>query len=184
MGTHGPEEFTNPVPTLPPDVVACDEISRSKWNFRPITLRNKKGVNVTNVVCQNVDANLVFDSDGKPLRVDRIVVQIVESLCEEEVPSGWMWSIHSWHIKQVFLDGVSLYDHDQTHIYNVAMNAINHRVRKGVKSYESFHERMESDVPSKKEALLYTQAITEVSTKTCCQKNCLQPFPHRQIQAI
>ena len=36
----------------------------------------------------------------------------------------------------------------------------------------------------KKEALLTMQAITEVSTKTCCQKNCLQPFPQGQIQAI
>ena len=36
----------------------------------------------------------------------------------------------------------------------------------------------------KKEALLTMQAITEVSTKNCCQKNCLQPFPREQIQAI
>ena len=28
------------------------------------------------------------------------------------------------------------------------------------------------------------QVITKVSTKTCCLKNCLQPFPQGQIQAI
>jgi hypothetical protein len=36
----------------------------------------------------------------------------------------------------------------------------------------------------KKEVLLNTQAIVEVSTKICCCQNYLQPFPHGQIQAI
>jgi len=39
-------------------------------------------------------------------------------------------------------------------------------------------------VPPKREALLAAEAITGVSAKTCCQNNCLQSFPHGQIQVI
>ena len=100
-----------------------------------------------------------------------------QSLCEEEVPSVWMWSMRAWHIKLVFLNGVSLYEHDQTHIYNTAMNAIGRRIRVGVRSYQSSRERREPNLPLKKDSLLTLEAITEVSTKTCCPNNCLQPFP-------
>jgi hypothetical protein len=57
-------------------------------------------------LCLNVDPNLVVDNNGKPFGDDRVALQIAGSFCEEEVPSGWMWSIQSWHIKQIFLDGV------------------------------------------------------------------------------
>jgi hypothetical protein len=184
MDLHGPDEFYNPPPTLPPGVAVCDGIPRAKWNTRCVTLRNEGGQDVAHGVCQNVDPELVIDMDGKPLGDDRVAVQIAESLCEEDVPSVWMWSMHSWDIKRVFLNGVSLYDHDQTHIYNTAMNASNQRVRKGVRSYESSRERIESGVPPKKESLLTIEAITQVSTQTCCERNCLQPFPRGQIQAI
>ena len=100
------------------------------------------------------------------------------------MPSSWMWSMHSWHIKHVYLNGASLYDHHQTDMYNLAVNASRRRKRVGVRTYESSQERREPNSAPKKEALLTMQAITEVSTKTCCQKNCLQPFPQGQIQAI
>jgi len=118
METHGLEEFSNLVLTLPPSVVVCEGIPGSKWNFKAVSLRNIEGVNVANALCQNVGPDLVVDSDGKPLGDDRFAVQIAESLCEEEVPVGWMWLVLLWHIKQVFFDGVSLYDHDQIHIFN------------------------------------------------------------------
>jgi hypothetical protein len=52
------------------------------------------------------------------------------------------------------------------------------------RSYEGFRETTESTVPSKKEALLGTEAIAAVSTQTCCHKNCLQPFPRGHIEVI
>ena len=96
-----------------------------------------------------------------------------------------MWSLRSWHIKHVFLhDDVSLYDHDQTHIYNVATNSSNTRVCKGVRSYESTCHRVDPIVRPKKELLLTMESITAVSTRTCCNRNCVQPFPRGHIQAI
>ena len=184
MDLHGPDEFANPLPTLLPDVASCEGIPRAKLTHRPVMLRNEAGVDVANGICQNVDPTLVIDSNKKPLGDDRVSVQIAESLCEEEVPCAWMWSMHSWDIRRVFLDGVNLYDHDQTNIYNMAMKALNQKAWKGVQSYETSRKRLQPDVPPKKESLLTVQAITNVSTKTCCESNCLQPFPRGQIQAL
>jgi len=81
--------------------------------------------------------------------------------------------MHSWHIKQVFLNGANLYDHDQTHIYNTIVCALNCRVHVGVRSYETFREKKEPNLLPKKEFLLIRQSIVEMSTKSCYQKKCM-----------
>ena len=124
MDVHRLDEFVNPMPTLPLGIAVCDGIPRSKWHPRNVLLWNEAGEDVANGVCRNANPDLVIDMDRKPLGDDRVAVQIAESLCEEEVPCAWMWSMRSWHIKQVFIDGVSLYDHDQTNIYNTAVSAL------------------------------------------------------------
>jgi hypothetical protein len=83
-------------------------------------------------ICHSVKVDLIIDSDGMRLGNDRIAVQIAESLVEDEVPSKWMFSMRAWHIRRVFLNGASLYDHDQWHIYNAAVHALNRRPRRGV----------------------------------------------------
>ena len=49
--------------------------------------------------------------------------------------------------------------------------------------YESSRERRNSDKIPRKEALLSTESIRNVSSKSCCSKNCLQPFPGGKIEA-
>ena len=126
----------------------------------------------------------MVDTNGRPIGDDHVAVQIAETLKEEEVPSRWMWSMHSWPIKRVFLNGASLYDHDQTDMYRRAMNAQNQKPRKGSRSYKTTHERRNVDIPPKRERVLSTEAIHEVSTKSCCERNCVQPFPRSEIEAI
>ena len=77
-----------------------------------MTLTNESGVDVAWNICHSVNADLVIDNDGMPLDNDCIVVQIVESLVEDEVPSKRMFSIRAWYIRRVFLNRASLYDHD------------------------------------------------------------------------
>ena len=113
MNVHGPDEFFAPVSVLPAGVTNCDGIPRSSWIQKCVTLRNEAGDDVAKGVCHSIDADDVVDMDGKPLGDDRVAIYIVESLSETKVPFSWMWSMHSWH---VFLNGVSLYDHDQTDI--------------------------------------------------------------------
>ena len=185
MDFHGLKEFANPVRILALGVQVCEGIPRAKWISQPVTLRNDDGVDIARGVCQNVDPDLIIETGGKPLGDDRVAVQIAKSLNEELFLSANMWLLRAWHIKNVFLhDDVSLYDHDQTHMYNKATNSSSRRVRKGVQSYESTRERIDPIVPRKKEFLLTMESITAVSTKTCCNRNCVQPFPRGQIQAI
>ena len=123
MDIHEPGDFAVPVPTLPLGVVEFDGLPRCSWNTRAVTLTNEAGDDVAKGVIQNVDTDFVWDLNGEPLGEDRVAVQIAQSLNEEEAPSVWMWSIHSWHIKRVILNGFTLYDHEQNHIYKMAVRA-------------------------------------------------------------
>jgi len=122
---------------LPKGVATYKGIPHTSWFTKCITLTNEVGVEVARRICQNVDADLVIDMNEEPLGDDRVAIHIVESVCEEEFPSEWMWSMHSWHISRVYLNGASLYDHEQTHLYRAAMNGSKRHPRTRVCSYES-----------------------------------------------
>ena len=95
-----------------------------------------------------------------------------------------MWSMRSWHITRVFLNGASLHDHKQTHIYNSAVNASSRRARSGVWAYESTRVRYEPDAIPKREYMISTHSTNDVSSKVSCQNNCVQPFLRAKILAI
>jgi hypothetical protein len=149
-----------------------------------VILTNESGVDVARGICHCVNADLVIDNDGMPLGNDRIAVQIAESLVEDEVPSEWMFSMRAWHIRRVFLNGASLYDHDQRYIYNATVQALNRRPRRGVRQYESGRERQDITNPPKKVLKLSTQSINFVSSVNCSKKNCVQPFPCVKIHTL
>jgi hypothetical protein len=134
-------DFTDPRPVLPEGVAQCKDFGRLSWITKCVTLTNESGVDVARGICHSINADLVIDSDVMPLGNDRVAVQIAESLVEDEVPSKWMFSMRAWHIRRVFLNGASLYDHDQRHIYNAAVQALNRRPRRGVQQYEFGRER-------------------------------------------
>lgn len=69
-------------------------------------------------------------------------------------------------------------------LFNLALAASRRRSRVGARSYESSRERRNSNKIPKKVALLSVDSITNVSTKSCCSKNCLQPFPCDKIEAL
>jgi hypothetical protein len=110
-------DFNVPHPILPDGVAQCEGFGRVSWITKSVTLTNESRVDVAHGICHSIKAELVVDSDSMSLGNDRVVVQIAESLREEDVPFEWMFSMREWHICRVFLNGVSLYDHDQRHIY-------------------------------------------------------------------
>jgi hypothetical protein len=97
-----------------------------------VTLTNESGVDVARGICHSVKADLVIDSDGMLLGNDRVAIQIAESLVEDKVLSEWMFSMRAWHIRRVFLNRASLYDHGQGHIYNATVQALNRQPQRGV----------------------------------------------------
>ena len=135
-------------------------------------------------ICHNVSLDLVIDSDNQPLGDDRVAVQIAESLSEHDVPSDWMFQMRAWHIKHVFLNGASLYDHEQMNLFNLASQAARQCSRVGASSYDSSWEQKNAEKIPKKEALLSTESVRNVATKTCCSRSYLQPFPHDKIEAL
>jgi hypothetical protein len=118
-------DFTDPRLVLPEGVAQCEGFGRPSWITKCVILTNESGVDVAWGICHYVNVDLVIDSDSMPLGNDRVAIQIVESLVEDEVPSEWMFSMRACHICRVFLNGASLYDHDQRHIYNAAVQALN-----------------------------------------------------------
>ena len=184
MDSGEPSRSRGQRPTLPEGMRACKGIPRESWNTRVVILTNEAREDVARAICRSVDASVVVDTNGRPIGDNHVAVQIAEILKEEEVPSGWMWSMYSWPIKRVFLNGASLHDHDQTDMYRKTVNAQNQRPRKEIRSYKTTRERRNIDIPAKKEKVLTTEAIHEVSTKSCCQRNCVQPFPRSEIEAI
>ena len=137
MDSGEPSSSRGQMPTRPEGVRACEGIPRESWSTRVVIFTNEAGEDVARAICRSVDASVVVDTNGRPIGDDHVAVQIAETLKEEEVPSGWMWSMHSWPIKRVFLNGASLYDHDQTDMYRRAMNAQNQKPRKGSHSYKT-----------------------------------------------
>ena len=108
----------------------------------------------------------------------------MESLSEHDVPSDWLFQLRSWHISRVFLNGASLYNHEQMNLFNLASLASRRRSRVGARVYESSQEQRNSDKSPRKEALLSTESIRNLSSKSCCSKNYLQPFPRGKIEAL
>lgn len=115
-----------------------------------MTLTNEAREEVAHGICHSIDAQLVIDADGKVLGEDHVAIQIAESLIKADVPSSWMWSMRSWPITRVFLNGASLHDHHVTVEYNSAMKRTNRRARVGVRKYETTREKKESDKIPKK----------------------------------
>ena len=123
MDSGEPSSSRGQMPTLSEGVRACEGIPRESWSTRVVILTNQTEEDVARAICWSVDASVVVDTNGRPVGDDHVAVQIAETLKEEEVPSGWMWSMHSWPIGRVFLNGASMYDHDQTDMYRRAMSA-------------------------------------------------------------
>ena len=105
-----------------------------------VALKNDASMVVGKGICHNVSSDLVIDSDNQPLRNDRVIVQIAESLSKHNVPSGWLFQLRSWHIKHVFLNGASLYDHQQMNLFNLASLTTRQCSRVGAHLYDNSRE--------------------------------------------
>ena len=135
-------------------------------------------------ICHKVDSALIIDSDNQPLGDGRVAIQIAESLSEHDVSSDSVFQLRSWHISRVFLNGASLHDHEQMQLFNVSSGASRWRSQVGACPYKSSRGQRNSKRIPKKEALLVVESIRNVSTMSCCSKNCLHRFPHDRIEAL
>ena len=115
-------DFTNPRPVLPEGIADYKGLGRLTWITKCV---NESGMDVARDIYYNVKVDLAIDSNSMPLGNDRVAIPIAESLVEDEVPSEWMFSMRVWYIRRVFLNGTSLYNHNQRYIHNTVVQALN-----------------------------------------------------------
>jgi len=89
----------------------CDSIPRQLWYIKMVVLHNADRELVTEEFYYIVNSEHVVGSNDL-LRDSQVVVQISNSLCLDEVPDNWKYSLRVWPIDRVILNGASLKDHD------------------------------------------------------------------------
>ena len=148
---------------------------------KPIILHTSNRVSVGKGMCQSISSNLVVDCHG-PLGDDYVVVQVVETFDELQIPLDWMFSLRAWHIREVYYNGASLYDHEQCSIHNKAVKDSRNKKQKGNHRPYEFHSCREAiESISRVDVRLSAESINAVASKICCSRNCVQPFPREKI---
>ena len=85
-------------PRIPEGVAECEGLPREKWVTKPIILHTSNRVLGGKGMCQSISSNLIVDCHG-PLGGNRVVVQVVETFDELQIPLDWMFSLYAWHIR-------------------------------------------------------------------------------------
>ena len=161
----------------PEGVVQCEGIPRKSWMTKCVALQNDAGVVVGKGICHNVDLACIIDSNNQPLGDDCVAIQIAKSLSEHDVPFDWMFQLRAWHISRVFLNGASLYVHEQMHLFKVSSGASRRQSRVGARPYESSSRQRNCDRVPKKEALLIVESIRKCPQCLAVQRTACNAFP-------
>ena len=115
----------------------CEGIPRKNWVGKCILLQNATGVPVASGICRNVSSDAIIGSSG-PLGDTHVAVQILSSLCEDDVPDKWRYSVRAWPIASVQCSGASFRDHELRAKYNTTVADLSSdRLRKKSRPYQS-----------------------------------------------
>ena len=83
-----------------------------------------------------------------------------------------MFSLCAWHIREVYYNGASLYDHEQRSIYNKAVKDSRNKKQKGNHRPYEFHNcRKAIESVSCANVRLSAESINVVASKICCSRN-------------
>ena len=93
-----------------------------------------------------------------------------------------MFSLCAWHIREVYYNGASLYDHEQRSIYNKAVKDSRNKKPKGNHRPYEFHSPREAiESVSRVDVRLSAESINVMASKIFCFRNCVQPFSREKI---
>lgn len=99
------------------EIPEWEGIPRRLWNTKCVTLYNEDGLHVGDGTCHSVSSDLVLDANS-PLGDSHVVVHIVRSHSEADIPRDWTYSLRAWPIRLVHINGASLHDHEVRDNYN------------------------------------------------------------------
>lgn len=120
-------------PILPFGVVECEGFSCSSLFLKRVILWNNSGDDVDIGLCQSMDSEFVHETRGRPFGHNHVAILIAKSLCDLDIFSDWMYALRAWPIKQVLLNGVSLFNYEQRSIFNGALWDFQQRPWSGVR---------------------------------------------------
>jgi hypothetical protein len=163
------------------DIPECEGLPRHLWTTKCVSLQNSDGIVVGEGICYSVNSDLVVGSTG-PLGNTHAAVHISRSLKPDEFPDDWRYSVRAWPITHVIYNGVNFFNHERRHKFNC--RGLNQGVRLGPGRQRASTSEIHIPAPQlswKADALLSQESINLVSSKVCCKRNCMQPFPRLKI---
>ena len=162
----------------------CEGISRWNWVGKCVVLQNANGVFVALGICCNVSSDAVIGSSG-PLGDMHVTIQILSSLCKDDVLDDWRYSIRAWRIELVHCNGANLRDHELRAKYNSRIADLSTKpIMKKSWPYNSLIQIAPRVGSMKVKKILQQLNINLVASKDCYLKHCTQTCPREKIKLL
>ena len=163
-----------------PDLSEFLVIPPHLWVGKTISLHNGSGVCIAEGLVRNLQSNAIVGSAG-PLGDSQVFVQVSRTFVEEEAPDEWRYPFKSWPIQQVFLEGVSLFHHNERNAYNIWLIERSRPLGGRTRTYNNSTRTTPLPLSRNAEFLMTPQSINVVASNTCCTQSCVQHYPRAKI---
>ena len=183
MGDSSEDEVEN-VESVSVEIPECEGLLRWLWNTKCMTLVNEEGKLVGEGMCHSVKSDLVVGTNS-PLGDSHVAIHICQSHSQEDISQDLVYALVAWPTKLVHYHGASLHDHEARDKWNQLQEArANPPSLRSTRPYTSAIRNPPRHGPAKYKELLSEESINLVSSKVCCMKNCMQPFPREKIKSF
>nr|PNR45284.1 hypothetical protein PHYPA_015055 [Physcomitrium patens] len=170
--------------SISPAVPECEGLPRRLWITKCVTLYNAHRKLVGEGTCHSVNSDLVLGANG-PLGDTQVAVHICKTHSQDDIPQDLVYALVAWPIKLVHCHGASLHDHEAKDNFNQLHAArANSALSKSKRPYMNGIRNPSQESPLKYKKLLSEESINLVSSKVCCMRNCVQPFPREKIKSF
>ena len=178
------EDEVENVKSVSVEIPECEGLPRRLWNTKCVTQYNKEGKLVGEGMCHSVKSDLVVGANG-PFGDSHVAIHIYQSHSEEDIPQDLVYALVAWLTKLVHYHGASLHDHEAKDNWNRLQEArANLPSSKSTRPYMSAIQNPPRQGLLKYKELLSEESINLVSSRVCCLKNCVQPFPREKIKSF
>nr|PNR31019.1 hypothetical protein PHYPA_027335 [Physcomitrium patens] len=170
--------------SISPAVPECEGLPRRLWITKCVTLYNAHGKLVGEGTCHSVNSDLVLGANG-PLGDTQVAVHICKTHSQDDIPQDLVYALVAWPTKLVHCHGASLHDHEAKDNFNqLHTTRANSALSKSKRPYMNGIRNPSQESPLKYKKLLSEESINLVSSKVCCMRNYVQPFPREKIKSF
>ena len=164
------------------EIPECEGLSRRLWNTKCVTLYTKEGKLVGEGMCHSVKLDLVVGTND-PLGDSHVAIHICQSHSKDDILQDLVYALMAWPTKLVHYHSASLHDHEAKDNWN-RLQATCANPPLSTRPYTSVIRNPPREGPLKFKELLSEESINLVSSRVCCLKNYVQPFPREKIKSF